>query len=275
MVAQNNSAKTRNQVTSKSGISVDTNLSIRQLKQNQKMAAKKAAQAAKIAKKNNGPGRMKQMWQVFQMTRKNDPASQWWIIGALVIGAVVGVLLAFFFGGGNLLAIILWVVLGLLSGILVAMILLGRRAERAAYNQIEGQPGAVGAVLKSGLRGGWLGSEMPVVVNGKTQDAIFRAIGRAGVVLISEGPRSRTLKMLADEQRKIERVLPNVPIHHITVGREDDSVPLAKLAANLRQRKNILTKAEVTVISKRLNSLSNSLPIPKGVDPMKARAKHR
>lgn len=155
------------------------------------------------------------------------------------------------------------------------MILLGRRAERAAYNQIEGQPGAVGAVLKSGLRGGWLGSEMPVVVNGKTQDAIFRAIGRAGVVLISEGPRSRTLKMLADEQRKIERVLPNVPIHHITVGREDDSVPLAKLAANLRQRKNILTKAEVTVISKRLNSLSNSLPIPKGVDPMKARAKHR
>lgn len=97
MVAQNNSAKTRNQVTSKSGISVDANLSIRQLKQNQKMAAKKAAQAAKIAKKNNGPGRMKQMWQVFQMTRKNDPASQWWIIGALVIGAVVGVLLAFFF----------------------------------------------------------------------------------------------------------------------------------------------------------------------------------
>ena len=74
---------------------------------------------------------------------------------------------------------------------LLALIILGRRAETAAYSQIEGQPGAVGAVLRSSLRSSWRGSEMPVAVNGKTQDAVYRAVGRGGVVLISEGPQSR------------------------------------------------------------------------------------
>ena len=34
----------------------------------------------------------------------------------------------------------------------------------------------------------------------------------------------------------------------------------------------MLTKPEVLAVSNRLNSLQNSLPIPKGIDPMKVRA---
>lgn len=215
---------------------------------------------------------MKQMWQVFQMTRRYDSSAQWLMLLGFLGPILVGLALALWLGEGNGFIIAMWITTGVLAGILIALVILGRRAERAAYSQIDGQPGAVGAVLRSGLRGGWVGNEMPVAVNGKTQDAIYRAVGRGGVVLISEGPQSRTKRMLDDEQRKVARVLPNVPISQISVGHEDGSIELHRLAATLRKRKKALTKPEVLAVSNRLNSLQAPLPIPKGIDPMKVRA---
>ncbi len=214
---------------------------------------------------------MKQMWQVFQMTRRYDPSSQWLLLLGFLVPVLVGLALALWLGEGNGFTIALWIVAGVLAGILLALIILGRRAERAAYAQIEDQPGAVGAVLRSGLRGGWVGNEMPVAVNGKTQDAVYRAVGRGGVALISEGPVTRTKRMLDEEQRKVARVLPNVPITLISVGHDDGSVELHRLPATLRKTKRTLTKPEVLAVSNRLNSLQAPLPIPKGIDPMKAR----
>lgn len=215
---------------------------------------------------------MKQMWQVFQMTRRYDSSAQWLMLLGFLGPILVGLAFALWLGEGNGFIIAMWITTGVLAGILIALVILGRRAERAAYSQIDGQPGAVGAVLRSGLRGGWVGNEMPVAVNGKTQDAIYRAVGRGGVVLISEGPQSRTKRMLDDEQRKVARVLPNVPISQISVGHEDGSIELHRLAATLRKRKKALTKPEVLAVSNRLNSLQAPLPIPKGIDPMKVRA---
>ena len=214
---------------------------------------------------------MKQMWQVFQMTRRYDPSSQWLMLLGFLAPVLVGLALALWLGEGNGFTIALWIIAGVLAGILLALIILGRRAERAAYAQIEDQPGAVGAVLRSGLRGGWVGNEMPVAVNGKTQDAVYRAVGRGGVALISEGPVTRTKRMLDEEQRKVARVLPNVPITLISVGHDDGSVELHRLPATLRKTKRTLTKPEVLAVSNRLNSLQAPLPIPKGIDPMKAR----
>ncbi|KRE23399.1 DUF4191 domain-containing protein [Agromyces sp. Soil535] len=217
------------------------------------------------------PGRMKQMWQVFQMTRRYDSSAQWLMLLAFLAPVLVGLALALWLGEGNGLTITLWVVAGVLAGVLLALVILGRRAERAAYAQIDGQPGAVGAVLRSGLRGGWIGNEMPIAVNGKTQDAVYRAVGRGGVALISEGPVTRTKRMLDEEQRKVARILPNVPITLISVGHDDGSVELHRLPATLRKTKRTLTKPEVLAVSNRLNSLQTPLPIPKGIDPMKAR----
>jgi hypothetical protein len=214
---------------------------------------------------------MKQMWQVFQMTRRYDPTAQWLMLLAFLAPILVGLGVAIWLGEGNGFTIALWIVAGVLAGLLIALVILGRRAERAAYSQIDGQPGAVGAVLRSGLRGGWVGNEMPIAVNGKTQDAVYRAVGRGGVVLISEGPVTRTKRMLDDEQRKIARVLPNVPVSLISVGHDEGSIELYRLPAALRKKKRTLTKPEVLAISNRLNSLQTSLPIPKGIDPMKAR----
>ncbi|QTX04816.1 DUF4191 domain-containing protein [Agromyces archimandritae] len=226
---------------------------------------------SKDAPAQKEPGRLKQMWQVFQMTRRYDKAAQWLMLGGFLAPIAVAVVLAIFVSGGHWLSLILWVLAGVLFGVLLAMIILGRRAEHAAYKQIEGQPGAVGAVLRSGLRRGWVGNEMPVAVNPKTQDAVYRAVGRGGVALVSEGPASRTKRMLDDERRKVSRVLPNVPITILAVGRDEGEVPLDSLAKSLKQIKRTLTKPEVAAVNNRLNSLQTQLPIPKGVDPMKVR----
>lgn len=227
---------------------------------------------ARKDKSTKEPGRLKQMWQVFQMTRRYDNRAVLYIVLGIALPIVVGVLLAIFLSGGNVFTMVLWIIAGLFAGVLIGLIILGRRAERAAYSQIEGQPGAVGAVLRSSLKRSWRGSEMPVAVNGKTQDAVYRATGRGGVVLISEGPQTRTRRMVEEERRKVTRVLPNVPVTTISVGPDADSIPLHKIPRTLAKIKPTLTKAEVLAISNRLQSLENAMPIPKGIDPMKVRA---
>lgn len=230
------------------------------------------ARKEKPAKAQKEPGRLKQMWQVFTMTRKHDKTAVWWMLLGFVGGIAVGVAAALLFSRGNVFGTVLWIIAGFFIGLILAMIILGRRAERAAYGQIEGQPGAVGAVFRSSLGRNWRGEEMPVHVNARTQDAVYRAVGRAGVALVAEGPRSRTERLINDERRKINRILPNVPVHAFYVGPDEDSTPLHRLPAVMKKTKKSLTKPEVIAVGNRLSSLGNALPIPKGVDPFKARA---
>ena len=219
------------------------------------------------------PGRLKQMFQVFQMTTRYDKSALWLLIVAFVVPILAGIGLGLLFSGDNIIGLILYIVAGVLGGLLLFLIVLDRRAERAAYSQIAGQPGAVGAVLKSSLRRGWTASEMPVTVSPRTQDAVYRAVGRGGVALIGEGPQSRTRPMLEEQRKAVARILPNVPIHLVYVGPDADSVVLHKLPSTLGKFKSVLRKPEVLAVSNRLNSLGkNGLPIPKGMDPMKARA---
>ena len=224
-------------------------------------------------KKVKEPNRIKQMWDVFQMTRKYDNRAIWFMllgfVPPIIAGAVLGVVLP----GANLLSEITYPIIGVLAGLLLVLIILGRRAERAAYSQIEGQAGAVGAVLKNSVRRGWQTSEMPVNVSPRTQDAVYRAIGRGGVALIGEGPKSRTQRMLDDERRTVARILPNVPVTFLYVGPDADSIPLYKLAGRLQRIKPALRKSEVLAVSNRLASLSKPpVGIPKGIDPNRLRA---
>jgi hypothetical protein len=219
------------------------------------------------------PGRLKQMYQVFQMTRRYDSNAVWWMALAVLAPILVGIVAGFILSPDSPFGFALWIVAGVLGGVLLFLIVLGRRAEKAAYSQIEGQPGAVGAVLKSSLRRGWTASEMPVAVSPKTQDAVYRAVGNGGVVLIGEGPKSRTQKMLDEERRRVTRILPNVAVNFLHVGPDEDAVPLHKLAGRMAKFKRTLNKAEIYAVSNRLSSLGkNQLPIPKGIDPLRTRA---
>lgn len=220
------------------------------------------------------PGRMKQMWRVFQMTRRGDK----WIVPILLLSFLgplaLGIVLPLTVLPGGFFTTFLWITTGLMGGILLALVVLGNRAEAVAYRQISGQPGAVGAILQGSLRRAWQTSEYPVQVNPRTQDAVYRAVGKCGVVLIAEGPQSRVKKLLDDERRMVQRAVPQVPLHVVHVGPDQNSTPLPKLRKTLYRLKKELNKAEVLAVANRLTSLKKpgSMPMPKGIDPFNMRA---
>lgn len=216
------------------------------------------------------PGRLKTMWSIFKMTRENDKLALPLMLLAFFGPIIVITVLAIVFQQGTLF-LILWIVSGVLIGLMLMMMVLTWRAEKIAFGQIEGRPGAVGAVLKNGLRGNWTTSEMPTGVNPKTQDAVYRAVGKPGVVLIAEGPKERVARILGEEQRKVKRIVPNVPIHVLEIG-PDSRLELRKLTKSMRRLKKTLSRAEVMAVANRLTSLGQaSLPIPKGIDPRRVR----
>ena len=230
-----------------------------------------------MAKKDNAgkePGRFKQLWQIFKLTKKTDKALVPILIATLTLPLVAGVTLSILFTGGSILTLVLYIITSILVSLLLTLVVLGQRAEKTAYQQISGQPGAVGAVLRSALRRAWQASEFPVAVNPRSHDAVYRAVGKPGVVLIAEGSPARTKKMLEDERRQVLRAVPDIPVHFLHVGEGADSVPLHTLNKTLNKMKKKLRKAEVLAVSHRLTSLQRggTLPIPKGMDPTKIRA---
>jgi F0F1-type ATP synthase assembly protein I len=225
-------------------------------------AAPKDAKDADPAKQ----GRLSQIRAVFTMTRKSDPAVVWLMLLAFVGAVALGLLI------GLLIDHPIYVsVLGAITGVLLAVIIMGRRAERAAYTQIADQKGAAGYALK-GLRKGWNVEEQPVAVDPRTQDLVFRAIGRPGIVLVTEGPVPRVNKLVDQERLRLNRVLRDVPVVIFNAGPGEGQVPLQKLSRTIMRKRPVLTKAEVSEVSKRLRALGSAgLPIPKGVDPGRMR----
>ncbi|WP_129339593.1 DUF4191 domain-containing protein [Cellulomonas endophytica] len=206
-----------------------------------------------------------QLWQVFQMTRRQDPAITWILlavfVGVLALALVVTLLTSSW----------LWFVALAPFAVLAPMIVLARRAETAAFTQIEGQPGAAIAALGT-IRRGWSFGQEPVAFDARTQDLVFRGVGRAGIVLVGEGPASRIGKLLEAERRRTARVTAGVPITVLQVGDGEGQVPLRKLPRKVQRMRPTLTKQEVAEVTKRLTALGAARPpIPKGVDPFRAR----
>lgn len=208
----------------------------------------------------------RQVWQVFTATRAVDKGLVPWILGTffgvMAVAAVIGLLVD---------RVVYALVLALGLALLAALFVLVRRAEAAAYRRIEGQPGASLSALRS-IRRGWDFPEEPAAIDPRTQDLVFRGVGRAGVVLVGEGPAARIGKLLEAERRKIARILPNVPITLMQTGDGEGQVPLNKLARKVQRLKPTLTKQEVAEISKRLRALGGlRMPVPKGMDPTRVR----
>lgn len=234
----------------------------------QQAAEKKARKSRRKDKKNKGEGFFARLKQVFSMTREFDPNIAWWMALAFLVTLAVS------FGLFSVLLPFHWVtglLIGVPFGLLAAMIVMNRRAEKAAFARIEGRPGASAAALGT-LRRGWIVTEDPVAMSPKTQDAVFRVVGRPGLILVSEGPAGRVNKMIEKERRRFSRYLPNVPVHVIQCGRGDEQVPLSKLTKTIKKLPKTLTKHEVNAVEKRIGALSNTKPpIPKGVDPYRVR----
>ena len=172
-----------------------------------------------------------------------------------------------------------WVLIALLLALVADMALLSWTVRRASYSQIEGRSGAAKLVLDQVLGRGWYLESEPVYINPKTEDVIWRLVGRPGVVLVAEGPGGRLQRPIADEQRVLRRILSTVPAHVINVGIDEGQTRLIDLWPTIRKlptKPTKLTDTEISQVSKRLSSLSSKgLPIPKGIDPTKIRPDRR
>lgn len=228
---------------------------------------------AKKTKKAKGqPGRVKQLFDLYKLTSKENPKALIYALSAFLIIELAATVLPAIFEPENIIGIVLYAVSGTITAILVGLIIMSRHAEIVAYNRIEGQPGAVGAVLDNGFRRGWITSSTPVAVNPKTKDLIYRVVGPAGIVVIGEGVRSSLQVLFNEERRKLTKVAHGVPATFITVGKEEGSVRLSALRKNIVKLKRVMRPREIRVVHQRLSTMSMNAPIPKGVDPNRIRA---
>ncbi|MEV0409598.1 DUF4191 domain-containing protein [Streptomyces sp. NPDC050448] len=220
-----------------------------------------------MARKSNAetaanPGRLKQIALTYKMTRKADPK-----VGLIVAGVGI-VTFGVFLAIGFLIDHPVYLgILGFLVAFLAMAIVFGRRAERAAFGQMEGQPGAAAAVLDNVGRG-W--STTPAIAMNRSQDIVHRAVGKAGVVLIAEGNANRLKPMLAAEKKKLARIMPDVPVHDFIVGTGEGEVPLKKLRTTLLKLPRVLDGPQITQVNDKLRAmgdLMSNMPLPKGPMP--------
>ena len=231
--------------------------------------------AARSTAPEKRPGFFSQIRTLFTFTQKAYRWLPWLLVAIMVASIALGVGIGFLLPPVALWSIILWAVTGLMLGVLACLMTMTRLSTSAMYKQSDGMPGAAGHVLSTSLGRNWQSSDMPVGVNPKTQEAVYRAVGRGGVVIVGEGARGRLTRLVNDERSKAQRVATGVPVTVFYVGHGDDEVPIAKLASSIKALPKKIDRATMAAVIKRLSSVSQSLaslPIPKGIDPTKARA---
>jgi Domain of unknown function (DUF4191) len=205
-------------------------------------------------------GQARMIKQAYTMTRRNDAKLPWimliWFVAVAGVVELIGILVGSPF---------IFLPLALVTGALAALIVFGRRAQGSAYRQVEGQPGAAAWVLE-GMRGDWRVSSG--VAGTQQMDAVHRVLGRPGIILVAEGSPARVRGLLAQEKKKIARVVGDAPIYDITVGDEEGQVPLRKLSAHVMKLPRNLSAAEVNSLGRRMSALGGArMPVPGGPLP--------
>jgi hypothetical protein len=214
----------------------------------------------KVSRLKKVGGQVRMIRQAYTLTAKNDPKLPWLMLISFVVVAGVVELLGILFGSP-----FLFLPLAIITGVLAAMIVFGRRAQGSAYRQVEGQPGAAAWVLE-GMRGDWRVSSG--VAGTQQMDAVHRVLGRPGIILVAEGQPSRVRPLLAQEKKKIARVVGETPIYDIMVGDDEGQVPLRKLSAHVTKLPRNLTAAEVNSLGRRMSALGGArMPVPGGPLP--------
>lgn len=225
-------------------------------------AARAAAQAERKAASKE---RRTQLWQAFNLQRKQDKRLLPYMIGAFVLIVAVAVVASLLLGG--MFTMVTMIPLGVVLGALVAFIIFGRRAQKSVYRQAEGQTGAAAWVLDN-LRGKWRVS--PGVAATGHFDAVHRVIGRPGVIFVGEGSSTRVKPLLAQEKKRTARLVGDVPIYDIVVGNGEGEVPLSKLERHLTRLPANITVKQMDTLESRLAALGTRAGagvMPKGPLP--------
>jgi hypothetical protein len=200
----------------------------------------------KVSRLKKIGGQVRMIKQAYSLTRTNDPKLPWIMLICFVAVAAVIELVGILFGSPFIV-----LPLALVSGALAAMVVFGRRAQGSAYRQVEGQPGAAAWVLE-GMRGDWRVTSG--VAGTQQMDAVHRVLGRPGVILVAEGVPARVRGLLAQEKKKVARVVGDTPIYDITVGDDEGQIPLRKLSTHVMKLPRNLSAAEVNSLARRMSA---------------------
>lgn len=167
-------------------------------------------------------------------------------------------------------ALVYAIIFGFLVAALGTLYTLTKRFEISAFSRMEGTVGGSLAVAQS-IRSGWQFEETPVAIDQKGRGVVFQGVGKTGVVLLAEG--GAPVKKLVDTaSRRISKLIPGVPVHPIYVGTHEGQVPMKKLTRQIRRGKKVLSRREREAVAARLKAIGGQrLPMPKGIDPMRAR----
>lgn len=220
----------------------------------------------------------KTLWQAYSVTARTDKKLPWILGALLLVPLLAGILFAVLSTG---VAIKIYAPLtGLMTGVILALYVLTRRFEKQMFAQMDGTLGGSLAVAQS-MRRGWQFSDEPVAVDAKSKAVVFQGVGDGGIVLLAEG--GRTAKRTVDTTAaRLHKLAPGVPVTPIYVGNGENEVPLKHLtkAVKATKTKNFgrglrkgLSAADQQTVRARLRALGGpQMPIPKGIDPNRARA---
>jgi hypothetical protein len=216
--------------------------------------------------KNDAPAektsRLKQILSAYRMTKKSDPK-----VGLVLAGIFLGILAVFVIVALLTGHLLVFLPLGVAIAFLVVTIVFGRKVEKAAYSQIEGQAGAAASALQT-LRRGW--TVTPAVAVTKNADIVHRVVGRAGIVLVGEGQPSRVKNLLTAEAKKHTRVAGGAPVTQIIAGQGEGEIDIRKLTKHVMKLPATLQPSEITDLLQRLKALDAvrpQVPMPKGPVP--------
>lgn len=231
---------------------------------------KAAKNAEKLRRKSSTDpkdwGQFRQIREVYKVTAANDPKANLFMGGALALCIVVFTIIGIFIKPWWL-----YLIFGILFGLLAAMAVLTWRAKSATYKRYEGQKGSA-EVAMSMLSKDWVRS--PVITANRQLDIVHRVVGPGGIVLIGEGDPGRVRAMLATEAKKHEQVKYGVKVTTLVMGDRENQVPLDKLADHIKKLPKVIKTPEITDISNRLKALDSmrpKVPVPKGPMPTSAK----
>jgi len=207
-------------------------------------------------------GRIKQIIAAYRMTKRTDKFLPLILLSVFLLTIGISGALVLSFVPGLWFQIIFSVSVVML-GIIAVLFVFGKRAETAAYAQLEGQPGAAVAIVQNMRK--W--TITSAVAADRNQNLVHRVVSRAGVVLIAEGGAGIGA-LLSGERKRTQRFIGEAPLIEIVIGNSSTTVPLNKLQKKLKKLPKKLSKYEAAGLKKKLEAVGGSnLPLPKGPMP--------
>ena len=163
-------------------------------------------------------------------------------------------------GQRSTLGLVLSFVGALMTAVLAALIVFGRRAQKAVYGQMEGQPGAAAGVLGTARPRLDRRPRRSPSTASRTSSTAWSA--RRGSCWSARATRTGSRRLLTAESAvATQRVVTDTPVHEIIVGNDEGQVP-AREADPPRPEDEAsgAAGAQITDVIARLKAIDASRP---------------